>query len=93
MVVYALLVLAGLALGGWLGRSPILRQMLRGQGVDPGQWGSWQDHLEDMGVGPSWRSDGSGGRRETRLYSIAPVSNNLILAYLGQHVLGLPRSY
>jgi alkylation response protein AidB-like acyl-CoA dehydrogenase len=31
--------------------------------------------------------------RETRLYSIAPVSNNLILAYLGEHVLGLPRSY
>jgi hypothetical protein len=24
---------------------------------------------------------------------VAPVSNNLILAYLGQHVLGLPRSY
>jgi alkylation response protein AidB-like acyl-CoA dehydrogenase len=31
--------------------------------------------------------------RETRLYSIAPISNNLVLAYLGQHVLGLPRSY
>ena len=31
--------------------------------------------------------------RETRLYSIAPVTNNLILAYIGQHVLGLPRSY
>ncbi|HUG63991.1 MAG TPA: acyl-CoA dehydrogenase family protein [Gaiellaceae bacterium] len=31
--------------------------------------------------------------RETRLYKIAPVSNNLILAYLGQHVLGMPRSY
>ena len=31
--------------------------------------------------------------RETRLYSVAPVSNNLILAYLGQHVLGMPRSY
>jgi acyl-CoA dehydrogenase len=31
--------------------------------------------------------------RETRLYSIAPVSNNLILAYLGGHVLGMPRSY
>jgi acyl-CoA dehydrogenase len=31
--------------------------------------------------------------RETRLYMIAPVSNNLILAYLGQHVLGMPRSY
>lgn len=31
--------------------------------------------------------------RETRLWSIAPVNNNLILAYIGQRVLGLPRSY
>jgi alkylation response protein AidB-like acyl-CoA dehydrogenase len=31
--------------------------------------------------------------RETRLYKIAPISNNLILAYIGQHVLGLPKSY
>lgn len=31
--------------------------------------------------------------RETRLYRIAPISSNLILAYLGQHVLGMPRSY
>jgi acyl-CoA dehydrogenase len=31
--------------------------------------------------------------RETRLYTIAPISNNLVLAYLGQHVLGMPRSY
>ncbi len=31
--------------------------------------------------------------RETRLYLVAPVSNNLVLAYVGQHVLGLPRSY
>ena len=31
--------------------------------------------------------------RETRLYSVAPVSNNLILAYLGEHVLDMPRSY
>lgn len=31
--------------------------------------------------------------RETRLYQVAPVSSNLILAYLGQHVLGMPRSY
>jgi acyl-CoA dehydrogenase len=31
--------------------------------------------------------------RETRLYSVAPVSNNLVLAYIAQHVLGLPRSY
>ncbi len=31
--------------------------------------------------------------RETRLLTVAPVSNNLVLAYLGQHVLGMPRSY
>jgi alkylation response protein AidB-like acyl-CoA dehydrogenase len=31
--------------------------------------------------------------RETRLYQVAPISTNLILAYLSEHVLGLPRSY
>jgi len=31
--------------------------------------------------------------REARLYQVAPVSTNLILAYLSEHVLGLPRSY
>jgi acyl-CoA dehydrogenase len=31
--------------------------------------------------------------RETRLYKVAPVSNNLVLSYIAQHVLGLPRSY
>jgi alkylation response protein AidB-like acyl-CoA dehydrogenase len=31
--------------------------------------------------------------RETRLYQVAPISNNLVLAYIGHHVLGMPRSY
>ncbi|HVR88475.1 MAG TPA: acyl-CoA dehydrogenase family protein [Candidatus Limnocylindria bacterium] len=31
--------------------------------------------------------------RETRLLMVAPISNNLILAYVGQHVLNMPRSY
>jgi acyl-CoA dehydrogenase len=31
--------------------------------------------------------------REVRLYQIAPISTNLILGYIGQHVLGMPRSY
>jgi alkylation response protein AidB-like acyl-CoA dehydrogenase len=31
--------------------------------------------------------------RETRLYQTAPISTNLVLAYVAQHVLGLPRSY
>ena len=31
--------------------------------------------------------------RETRLYQVAPISTNLILSFLAEHVLGLPRSY
>jgi acyl-CoA dehydrogenase len=31
--------------------------------------------------------------RETRLYQVAPISTNLILSYMAEHVLGLPRSY
>ena len=31
--------------------------------------------------------------RETRLLVVAPISNNLVLAYLGHNVLGMPRSY
>ncbi len=31
--------------------------------------------------------------RETRLYQVAPISTNLVLSYLGEHVLGMPRSY
>ncbi|HET9782740.1 MAG TPA: acyl-CoA dehydrogenase family protein [Candidatus Dormibacteraeota bacterium] len=31
--------------------------------------------------------------RETRLYKVAPINNNLVLAYVAQHVLGMPRSY
>jgi acyl-CoA dehydrogenase len=31
--------------------------------------------------------------RETRLFQTAPISTNLVLAYIAEHVLGLPRSY
>ena len=31
--------------------------------------------------------------RETRLFSVAPVNNNMVLAFIGQNVLGMPRSY
>ncbi len=31
--------------------------------------------------------------RETKLYQVAPISTNLILSYVGEHVLGMPRSY
>ena len=31
--------------------------------------------------------------RETRLYLTAPINNNLVLAFLGQNVLGMPKSY
>ena len=31
--------------------------------------------------------------RETRLYQVAPISTNLILSYIAEHELGMPRSY
>jgi acyl-CoA dehydrogenase len=31
--------------------------------------------------------------RETRLFQVAPISTNLILSYIAEHVLGLPRSF
>ncbi len=31
--------------------------------------------------------------REARLYQVAPISTNLVLSYIGEHVLGMPRSY
>jgi acyl-CoA dehydrogenase len=45
------------------------------------------------GVGFAKEYDVERKFRETRLYTVAPVSNNLVLAYIGRHVLGLPRSY
>jgi acyl-CoA dehydrogenase len=40
---------------------------------------------EDYDVERKWR--------ESRLYRIAPISTNLVLAFIAEHVLGLPRSY
>jgi hypothetical protein len=31
--------------------------------------------------------------RETRLYQVAPISTNLVLSYIAEHILGMPRSY
>jgi hypothetical protein len=31
--------------------------------------------------------------RETRLFQVAPISTNLILSYVAEHVLGLPRTF
>lgn len=45
------------------------------------------------GFGMSQEYDVERKFRETRLYQIAPISTNMILAYVGQHVLQMPRSY
>ena len=42
-------------------------------------------YAEDYDVERKWR--------ETRLYQTAPISTNLILAYVAEHILGMPRSY
>ncbi len=58
---------------------------------------SWQaaNACLDMHGGNGFRRDHDVERkfRETRVYIVAPVSNNLVLAYVGQRVLGMPRSY
>ena len=45
------------------------------------------------GVGFAEEYDVERKFRETRLYQVAPISTNLVLSYLSEHVLGLPRSY
>jgi acyl-CoA dehydrogenase len=45
------------------------------------------------GVGFAREYDVERKFRETRLYQVAPVSTNMVLAYVAQNVLGLPRSY
>jgi acyl-CoA dehydrogenase len=45
------------------------------------------------GLGFARESDVERKFRETRLYQVAPVSTNMVLAYVAQNVLGLPRSY
>ena len=45
------------------------------------------------GVGFAREYDVERKFRETRLYQVAPISTNMVLAYLAQNVLGLPRSY
>jgi hypothetical protein len=70
MVFYSCLGSVATILAICLVRSPVLRAMLRGQGTDPSKFGSWQDHLDDIGLGPSWRSDGYGGVRETKVESL-----------------------
>ncbi len=58
---------------------------------------SWQaaNACLDVHGGNGFRRDHDVERkfRETRVYTVAPVTNDLVLAYLGQHVLGMPRSY
>jgi hypothetical protein len=69
VVAYGLLGLVGLALAFGLARSPVFWKLVRGQGTDPSQWGSWLDHLDDDGLGVSWRNDGFGGRLESKILS------------------------
>ena len=57
-------------------------------------WGSAEADIKAAGgFGFAEEYDIERKFRETRLYQVAPVSTNLILAYVAEHVLGLPRSY
>jgi hypothetical protein len=69
VVFYGFLGLVALGLVWALLRSPVFWKLVHGQGIDPSQWGSWLDHLDDDGLGVSWRNDGYGGRRESKVLS------------------------
>jgi hypothetical protein len=62
MILYILLGLVALGVVVAVVRSPTFRALMRGRGVDPGQWGSQLDHLYDRGFGASWNDDGRGTR-------------------------------
>ena len=51
VIVYVVVVLVALELTWWLFHSRVVRAMLRGRGTDPSQFGCWQDHLDDIGLG------------------------------------------
>jgi hypothetical protein len=67
MVFYGAVVIAAGGFVWWIVQSPVTKGLLGGRGVDPGQFGTATERIEDMGLGPSWRSDGSGGKRESQI--------------------------
>lgn len=93
---------AGAAL--WLLPRPRLCQTLRLYGLGRGREGHWPGvdaaweaanaTMQTFG-GYSYDAEYDVERkfRETRLFQVASISRNLILSYVGEHVLGLPRSF
>ncbi|MCY4542507.1 MAG: acyl-CoA/acyl-ACP dehydrogenase [Rhodobacteraceae bacterium] len=58
------------------------------------QWEAAQTCMQTFGgFGFATEFDVERKFREARLYQVAPISTNLVLSYLAEHVLGLPRSY
>lgn len=66
MFFYGFVIVLAVAVGWWLSRSPVTRQLFRGRGTDPAQFGNRLDHLEDLGSGTGWNDDGGNGRRDSR---------------------------
>jgi hypothetical protein len=69
MVFYCVLMTGAGAFVWWIVQSPVTKLLIGRRGVDPGQFGTASDHIEDIGLGPSWRSDGRGGLRESQVIS------------------------
>ena len=57
-------------------------------------WAAGEACIQTMGgFGFAVEYDAERKFRETRLYQVAPISTNLILSFIAEHVLDLPRSY
>ena len=75
-----------------MARAGGFREAARGGGVSASSLSEALRRLEGrIGVRLLHRSTRS--VRETRLYQVAPISTNLILSYVAEHLLGLPRSF
>ncbi len=76
--------------GGQVGAEANMAKMLAAEA----SWAAGEACLQTHGgFGFAAEYDVERKFRETRLYQVAPISTNLILSYLAEHVLGLPRSY
>lgn len=70
MIFYSFLGIMLVVFGAWFMRSAMFKQLRRGHGSDPGQWGNRLDHLADQGTGgQAIGDDASGGTRESRIQS------------------------
>ena len=83
------------AADGAVQRRDLVLDLMKRQGrIDDAAWKAADMCLQTHGgFGFAEEYDIERKFRETRLFRVAPISTNLVLSYIAEHVLGLPRSF